>query len=376
MRITFVSTMGSSPWGGSEELWSQAALRLLRQGHEVTVSVAWWPNISPKILQLEKLGAKIFLRRGTSHSFTQRLRQKVTNKPRAHQDITEWLRSQNSELIVISQGGNADGLDWMRICDQLNLPFAAVVQCNSETWWPRDKKAAMMARAYRAARRVFCVSRHNLELLERQIGEVLPNALVTWNPFNIATDKIPSWPKQNGTLKLACVARLEPAAKGQDLLFGVLAKTKWKQRPVQLDLYGGGPCEDTLKRLVGSLGLANVKFRGYSSDISEVWKNNNLLVLPSRCEGLPLALVEAMWCARPALVTDIGGNAEMCVDSETGFVAEAPNIDLLDLALERAWERRSEWERMGGAARLRAERLIPRDPVAQFCERLAECLSS
>jgi len=99
-----------------------------------------------------------------------------------------------------------------------------------------------------------------------------------------------------------------------------------------------------------------------------------MLVLPSRCEGLPLALVEAMWCSRPAVVTDVGGNAELCVDDETGFVAGAPTPGVFGQALERAWGRRHEWQFMGQQARRRAEELIPKDPVGDFCSQLTACV--
>ena len=98
-----------------------------------------------------------------------------------------------------------------------------------------------------------------------------------------------------------------------------------------------------------------------------------MLVLPSRYEGLPLALVEAMWCGRPAVVTDIGGNAELCVDNETGFVAPAATLSSFAHGLQRAWDRRKEWPRLGQAARARVENQIPKDPVALFCERLKAC---
>ena len=80
-----------------------------------------------------------------------------------------------------------------------------------------------------------------------------------------------------------------------------------------------------------------------------------------------------MWCGRPAIVTDVGGNAELCVDNETGFVAPAPTVSSLADTLQRAWERREDWQRMGQAARARAESQIPRDPIALFAEKLKSC---
>jgi glycosyltransferase involved in cell wall biosynthesis len=93
-----------------------------------------------------------------------------------------------------------------------------------------------------------------------------------------------------------------------------------------------------------------------------------MLVLPSRSEGTPISLVDAMLCARPAVVTDVGGMAELCVDGKTGFVAAAPTPSLLAEAMERSWARRSEWQDIGKAARARANQLIPDDPAGVFAD--------
>jgi glycosyltransferase involved in cell wall biosynthesis len=370
MKFVFVSAMTGAPWGGSEELWSQAACRLRQEGHAVVASVPRWPQLSPKVLALREKGIELILQPDPLIRWPVKLLRKV--KERAGFDVSDfkWLPEQKADLIVISQGCNWDGLDWMKFCTDSHLPFASIIQSNSEMYWPNDEKGAEMARVYRAARKVFCVSRHNLELLYRQIGQTLENAEVVWNPFNVPAAQPPDWPKENGMWKLACVARLEPVAKGQDILLELLSQAKWRERPLEVNFYGAGACEQNLKKLTARWQLQNVKFRGHAADVQNIWKENHLLILPSRLEGLPLALVEAMWCARPALVTDVGGNAEICVDGETGFVAAAPSIALLDQAMETAWNRRPDWESMGKAGRTRAEKLVPRDAIGDFCQYL------
>jgi glycosyltransferase involved in cell wall biosynthesis len=81
-------------------------------------------------------------------------------------------------------------------------------------------------------------------------------------------------------------------------------------------------------------------------------------------------LVEAMLCARPAIVTDVGGNAELCVDGETGFVAAAPTINHLSEAMERAWNRRAEWREMGLVARKAVQEAVCERPAEAFANRL------
>jgi len=368
MRFVFVSTMAGAPWGGSEELWSQAASRLHYAGEHVAVSVTWWPQLSPKITALARQGFEFRLRNRPPTGMD-RVRLLFGAQRDTFREEAAWVRRQRPDLIVISQGGNADGWEWMRFCRNAGIPFVVVTHCNYEAWWPSDHGRAELEASYHAARSVYGVSRQNLELLERQIGSRLSNAGVVWNPFGVSYDRAPDWPTAN-VHKLACVARLEPAAKGQDLLFQVLACRHWRERPVEINLYGTGACGHTLEHLARYLQLANVRFRGYAEDVRTIWEENHLFILPSRYEGLPVALVEAMLCERPAIVTDVGGSAELCVNEETGFVASAPTVSCLGHAMERAWARREDWQAMGSAARARAERLVPRDPVGAFCQEL------
>jgi len=374
MRFAFVSTMCGVPWGGSEELWSRAASQLRREGNEIAASVVWWPRLARQVSDLAEQGIAVSTQTRPRASLPLEILRKISYRIGIPRPEVSWLRQGKPDLVVISQGYNRDGLEWMKQCRELEIPYAAVIQCNSEIWWPSGEVSDEMAAAYRSAKGVFCVSRHNLRLLELQIGESLPNASVVWNPFNVPSGEPPDWPAESGPLKLACVGRLDPAAKGQDLLLQVLAQPKWRERSVETNFYGAGMWEQSLRKLSGYLGAENVHFRGHSDNVRGIWEANHMLILPSRYEGLPLALIEAMWSARPAVVTDVGGNAEICIDNETGFVTPAPAIDLLDQALERAWIRRDEWRTMGEAARRHVEMVVPKDPIAEFCGLLKKCL--
>jgi glycosyltransferase involved in cell wall biosynthesis len=169
---------------------------------------------------------------------------------------------------------------------------------------------------------------------------------------------------------------MDPAAKGQDVLLQILAQPEWRERCVEVNFYGAGVYELTLRRMAEMLQVKNVRFRGHVNDIRGIWEQNHILLLPSRYEGLPLALVEAMWCGRPAVVTDVGGNAELCVEGETGFVAPSPTLSSFDETLHRAWKARTKWSRLGEAARARAENQIPKDPIGLFCAELIACATA
>jgi glycosyltransferase involved in cell wall biosynthesis len=372
MRFAFISTMRGFPWGGSEELWSQAAVRLKRTGHDAQASVAYWPRLSDKVTMLTHHGIRLRTHASPQAGPVRRVWDKLSLSNRRNYG---WLKRFNPDLVIISQGHNSGGFDWAKVCREAAIPYAIIVHCNSETWWFGERFGEAVA-SYTAARNVFCVSRNNLDLLRLQVGEPLLNAEVVRNPCNVSPECPPKWPDESGGWRLACVARIDPAAKGQDLLLQILGRPEWRDRSVELSLFGSGPDELALRRLAGMLQLNNVHFRGHVNDIRSIWEQNHLLVLPSRYEGLPLALVEAMWCGRPAVVTDVGGNAELCVDNETGFVAPAATVPCFAGTLQRAWERRTEWPQMGLAAQARVENQMPKDPVALFCERLKACASA
>src|ERR1035441_145010 len=175
------------------------------------------------------------------------------------------------------------------------------------------------------------------------------------------------WPACQPDWRLACVARLDPAQKGHDLLIRILALDRWRKRNLKVGFYGQGRCENGVRRLVARYNLQNIEFCGYVDDVRQIWRLNHGLVLPSRGEGLPLALVEAFLCSRMAVVTDVAGNAEMAEDGVSGFVANAPTLGSFDETLERAWHRRSDWQQMGREARKRVKLLVPSDPVKDFC---------
>lgn len=162
-------------------------------------------------------------------------------------------------------------------------------------------------------------------------------------------------------------------AKGQDLILEVLRDQRWRHRDVTVSFVGNGANTRGLKRQCERYGLSSVRFVGFVSDVETVWRNHHALLLPSRLEGLPLALVEAMLCWRAAVVTDVAGHREVITDGVNGFLAKAPTVELLNDAMERAWSNRRHLAEMGKHAGECIRALVPADPGAQFVTRL-ECL--
>jgi glycosyltransferase involved in cell wall biosynthesis len=274
-------------------------------------------------------------------------------------------------MAVISQGENFDGLNFAEICLEIGLPYVLICQKASDLIWPPDIIRESLRRAYTQAQQIYFVAEHNRLLTQRQVGLEIAHSEVVRNPFLTHVPAALPWPPPTeGRFRVACVGRLFVAEKGQDMLMRVLATERWRQRALELDLYGKGPHREALESMAQQLALKNVRFRGFTRDITEIWREHHALVLPSRAEGLPLVLVEAMLCGRIGIVTRVGGNAEVVDDGETGFVARGMDDASLDEVMERAWKLRDQWEEMGRKAAERIRERVPADPCGLFATKL------
>jgi glycosyltransferase involved in cell wall biosynthesis len=250
--------------------------------------------------------------------------------------------------VVIAQGINFDGLNYAQDCIAAGIPFVVICQKAVDFYWPQPDQRPGMIKALTEARKCFFVSRHNQALTEEQFGIRLRNAQVVFNPVDRGVGPVP-YPADRSAYRLACIGRLFVLDKGQDILIRLLARPKWRDRPVELTFIGTGVDREGLAAMARMYGLTNVHFAGQLADVRASWRNFHALALPSRSEGLPLVVLEAMAAGRVVITTTAGGSQEVIVDGVTGFIGDT-GTESFDGALERAWQRRDEWEAMGLAA--------------------------
>jgi glycosyltransferase involved in cell wall biosynthesis len=365
--------MLGSPWGGSEFLWSSAAHRALERGHNVLAVTGDWNPRPQALVRLDAAGVAsctypLFKTQsaGFATRLFRRLRGELTRLgksqlPTVWHKITSW----RPDFICVSQSSSYDVAwqpeigGWLR---RLGIPYGLICQHNFEHLVLGAQNREIIRASYQNARWVAFVARGNLQKAERELGDRIPNACVVFNPVNLINLEPVSWPNP-GPICFGCVARLEAGCKGQDLLLEALAQERWRDRDWHLRLYGEGPDREYLSRVAKMFGISHrVAFAGHVADVRQIWADNHIFVLPSRSEGTPLSLIEAMVCGRPAIVTDVGGNAEWITEQDTGFVAEAPSVGSLSSALERAWAARSFWQTMGESASQQVLKRLDPDP--------------
>jgi glycogen(starch) synthase len=144
--------------------------------------------------------------------------------------------------------------------------------------------------------------------------------------------------------------------KGYDLALQALAGLKdldWEWR-----IAGDGPQLPALQAMIQANGLQErVQFLGWQTadQLKRQYAEANLFLFPSRHEGMPNAVLEAMASGLPVVATNIAGNEELVLNGETGALVPVEDVAALREALRPILLEAEMREKMGSAARPRVE---------------------
>ncbi len=150
--------------------------------------------------------------------------------------------------------------------------------------------------------------------------------------------------------------------KGQEILLAAAARLRGEHPGAVYLLAGEGDGLADLQARSRGMGLddGTVRFLGFRPDPLSVMADSDVVVLPSRREGFPNSLLEAMALGRPVVATAVDGIPELVVPGRTGALVPVDDVEgfaaqlgalLDDPARRRAW---------GEAGRLRVRRRFSR----------------
>jgi glycosyltransferase involved in cell wall biosynthesis len=142
-------------------------------------------------------------------------------------------------------------------------------------------------------------------------------------------------------------------------------------------LVGEGELHEDLEQMVERLGLGTVvTFCGLRQDVTALLGIMDVFAFPSRWEGFPNAVLEAMAAGRPVVATAVGGTPELVVDGETGFLVPAGDVKAFTREIECLLDDPDLGQQMGSAGRQRVKQFFTIERATHQIESLYERLVS
>jgi glycosyltransferase involved in cell wall biosynthesis len=168
----------------------------------------------------------------------------------------------------------------------------------------------------------------------------------------IPRDKITLIP--NGVYSLEKGARSDPGVAGKviyvanftqpvankafDVLFAAWLRVHKSRPSARLAVAGAGDVRIWKDFLSRNKADSSVDFLGYVEDMQQLYSQALVMVLPSRCEGVSNALLEAQAAGVPAIVSDIPGNRLVVEDGETGYIVSVDDVRAIGDAIVTLWD--------------------------------------
>ena len=370
VRKIFIVSSIEEDWGGSETLWFASIAYLLEQGVKVMVLKEKINRFHPKFIHLSSLGVLLAdLINAVPGKKKEELDYANNTFENKIANYCIQLEVFKPDLVLINQGINFDGLFYGLFAHKQQIPYCVIAHKAVEFFWPAGPDRTAQKEVFNFSKRNFFVSDHNINITQHQFGMAIPNITRVYYPIKRYEQPIP-FPSVDDGFKLACIGRLFITDKGQDILLRILSKPIWKDRNLHVDFIGSGVDEFGLKEMAAFLQVKNIQFKGYVQQ-DHIWENYHALILPSRSEGLPLVVQEAIAAGRMVIGTDAGGTAELLQDGVNGFIGD-PTLKSFEETMERAWLARNDWSNIGIKAFESFHAFYPTDPVKDFSQQLID----
>jgi glycosyltransferase involved in cell wall biosynthesis len=230
--------------------------------------------------------------------------------------------------------------------------------------------------SYRRADRVIAVSEGVASDLRRRLRLDEAKVAVTYNPVvtpeldRLAEAPVAEpWFEENAPVVLAAGRFVR--AKGFDLLLDAVARVR-PEFDCRLVILGDGPLRDRLLSQAASLGLAGVcKAPGFVNNPYAYMRRATVFALPSRFEGLPGVLIQAMACGCAVVATDCRfGPREIVTTGRDGMLVPPEDPARLALELSRLLSQPQTRGEIGRAARRSAQRFTTETVMPRYLQAL------
>lgn len=236
------------------------------------------------------------------------------------------------------------------VCRLAHKPLVVAMRCDSpqagrdqrkrkRPWADLDGLAHLGKPALRLIDRQLGAAQAHIVVLSDWMRESLrryglTSANVRLIPNGVDTVYFSPRPGQEAPdLVVICVAQFR-YQKGIDVLLHAWQRVLAQLPSARLVLVGSGPLFASLQHMAGELGIAaSVEFAGLCNDVPRQLWRGCVAVLPSRWEGMPNALLEAMSCGLACVATRVSGSEDLLLQGGRGLLVEPEDAQALATAL-------------------------------------------
>ena len=341
--------------GGAERCLTNLACGLARHNFDCQVyALASRPQIDDLALQLEQ--HEVPVRFLGIESRRQVLRATRLLKQQLNEQRPQLVQSFMFHANVIAQMAVA----------RISPPTRPTLIGGLRVADPSRCRMILERRACKRMQHVVCVSQSVAGFAEKRLGLPQNKIGVIANGIDVTRFKLPA---SGQARTLLFVGRLHKQ-KGLDWFIPLLPDLFAKHEDLEFHLVGEGPQRDELEGLVQQLGLSDrVRFLGWRRDADQLIASSETVVLPSRWEGMPNVLLEAMAARKPVVACTAEGVNELLgplADSQTVPFGASDSMSTLLSKICSSSEQRDELAREN---RRRVEQHFSLESViAQYAE--------
>lgn len=157
------------------------------------------------------------------------------------------------------------------------------------------------------------------------------------------------------------------AQKNHEGLLRAFQKIHAQYPNCRLNLLGDGELRETIEKLADELGIAeNVHFLGSQSNVYPFLNEADIFLLPSRYEGMPMTIIEAMGTGLPIVATAVGGVPDMLTDHQSGLLVEC-EPEAVSRAVLELMDDEALREKLGKNAKKDSRRFSAEYMAEEYC---------
>ena len=155
--------------------------------------------------------------------------------------------------------------------------------------------------------------------------------------------------------------------KNHEGLLKAFQKIRQRYPDCSLNLLGDGELRESMESLAKELGIAeNIRFLGSQSNVHPYLQSADIFLLPSRYEGMPMTIIEAMGTGLPIVASAVGGVPDMITNEESGLLVPC-DADAVSEAVLRLMADEKLREKLGRKAKEESCRFSAEYMAEQYC---------